>query len=34
MNSPFYKKLIESNQTWVATKLAIDSGYFQKMAKG
>jgi carbonic anhydrase len=34
MNSPFYKKLIERNQTWVATKLAIDSGYFQKMAKG
>lgn len=34
MNSSFYNKLIENNKTWVASKLAMDPAYFQKLANG
>ena len=34
MNKSFYNKLIENNKIWVASKLAIDPDYFQKLANG
>jgi len=30
----FYKKLLDNNKDWVASKLALDSEYFAKLAKG
>lgn len=34
MGQEFYKKLIENNQNWVASKLNEDSEYFAKLAQG
>ncbi|NUM51128.1 MAG: carbonate dehydratase [Flavobacteriales bacterium] len=34
MEKAFYKKLIENNQKWVESKLAIDKDYFLKLSKG
>lgn len=32
--SDFYKKIIEGNKNWVASKINEDPGYFEKLAKG
>lgn len=34
MNYSFYKSLLDNNQKWVASKLAIDPEYFLKLANG
>lgn len=34
MEKEFYKKLLDNNRKWVAGKLALDSEYFAKLAKG
>ena len=32
--SDFYKKIIEGNKNWVATKISEDPEYFEKLSKG
>jgi carbonic anhydrase len=34
MQKAFYQKLLDNNRQWVADKLALDSEYFAKLAKG
>ncbi|MGE0560995.1 MAG: carbonate dehydratase [Flavobacteriales bacterium] len=34
METTFYKQLIENNQKWVESKLAIDENYFKKLSEG